>query len=148
MCPSIKGLIKMKFSAFLLFGVFILYSCHDETRIMEKENTPELFSTWNWQISTGGIAGISYTPESTGEQIKIEFSPDFMYREYVNGQLVFETEFQITRAESIYQTEPAWVIKYNDRSVNQSYEIRDNNSLTLFDEVYDGFVHEYKKFPH
>lgn len=133
----------MKNSVLLFFGVVIFYSCHDEITV--RENPPDLFCTWEWEISTGGIAGTINTPESTGDHIKIDFRTDSVYREYLNGQLVFETIFQIIRAESIYQTEPAWVIVYNKHSVNQSYEIRDKNFLMLYDEVYDGFVHSYKK---
>lgn len=131
----------MKLSLISTFILLFLNYCHDEIKV--PENPSNLFSKWNWEISTGGIAGTSYTPESTGDQLRIEFNADSVYREYLNGQLVFETKFQVIQAKSIYQTEPVFVIIYQDRSVGQSFKIQNKNLLILYDEVYDGFAHQY-----
>jgi len=132
----------MKLSVYLFSLVLIITNCHNEINVTDYPLA--LFAKWNWEISTGGIAGTSYTPESTGDRIVIEFTCDSIYREYKNDLLVFESSFHVIQSESIYNNKPANIIVYDNRSVRQSYLIDDRTSLTLYDEVYDGFVHQYR----
>ena len=55
----------------ILFALIIASCTKDNTTPTYGSST--LIGQWNWVFSCGGIAGVTYTPKSTGETIKIEF---------------------------------------------------------------------------
>jgi len=131
----------MKKLVILLFFSFILFvSCND--KVLE---TNEIMGTWNWTSSSGGIAGVTYTPESTGETMVLEFTPDSIYRVYKNDTLVVETEFSIVISESIYTQDSTKIITFDPGMIPRSIVFDSPNDLTLRDEVYDGFISHYRR---
>jgi hypothetical protein len=100
-------------------------------------DAPEILGAWNWVESTGGIAGITKTPQSSGETWKIEFREDGTYREVRNGQ---ETtgSYVIEKRTSIFDHEmrPAIVIQGRPDVIPAR---SGGDHLTLSDNVYDGF---------
>lgn len=125
-------------NTFLLFLIF--YSCERNC-----EYQVGLFSKWSWEKSTGGIGGTTYTPESTGDKKIIEFTPDYIYREYVNDTLKLECNFHFAKLEINRNHDSINIIVYDKRSISQSYLIKDLNTLILNDVINDGYEHQYKR---
>ena len=124
-----------------ILSFLLLVSCSD--KVLLESN--EIIGTWNWASSSGGIAGVTYTPESTGENIVLEFTPDSIYREYKNDTLVVETEFSIIISESIYVQDSTKIITFDPGIIPRSIVFDSPNDLTLRDEVYDGFINHYRR---
>jgi len=122
-----------------LIGLFIS-SCEEETQY-----ATDIFGKWDWIISSGGFGGFSYTPESTGDRIMIEYSIDSLYKKYRNDTLIAECKFHIIESETIISHEITKMIVYDNDFIRQSYTLEDPNSLNLYDEVYDGFMNQYKR---
>ncbi|WP_418263203.1 hypothetical protein [Flavobacterium faecale] len=71
----------------LLFIVgFLMMGCSTDKNIPEYQN---LYGQWNWLESTGGIAGMTLTPQSTGKTILLDIS-NTTIKKYENGKLESE----------------------------------------------------------
>ena len=82
---------------FLLVIVFVSCSNNDD----DIDN--QLVGSWNWLESSGGIAGTTETPQSTGETRKLEISTDLI-KSYKNGDLIFKTNYTIkVRKSEIFE---------------------------------------------
>ncbi len=93
---------------------------------------------WEWVSSTGGIAGITLTPESTKTRKSIYIGNDFMSF-YEGGRQRVDT-FVIKNKKSIYNHKEVPMLVFEN--YHKSFEVK-GNILELRDEVYDGFVHIY-----
>ncbi len=118
----------------------LLTSCHKD-----KLEANDLIGKWNWLSSSGGIAGTTYTPESTGDVVVIEFTPDSVFRRYLNDSLIIESTFSIRSSESIYDHNPTQILVFDPDYVRQSFQFESPDELVLLDEVYDGFVSRYRR---
>jgi hypothetical protein len=60
-----------------------------------------------------------------------------------NGKTTISARYELRNGKSITSTELVPMIVFpNEDAMNMSYSIK-NDSLFLFDEVYDGFGHTY-----
>ena len=129
--------MKVTIKIFVVLLTALLLSCDQKI-----EPDSNLLGTWTWVKSTGGFAGGTNTPSSTGQQITIEFSKN-RYKKYVNGSLVDDLSYVIKLDNSIYSTENEEIIIYGNEW-RQTFVVTEQ-SLILSDECYDCFLHEYKR---
>lgn len=110
----------------------------------EKDEVPVtgIVGTWNWISSTGGIAGVTETPESTGNKIVLVISMDSI-KTYINGVLSSESKYTIETKESLLFGEPREMIIYEDGF--RKMIDRSGSHLALIDDCYDCFTSEYVK---
>lgn len=130
-----------RLSTLLIFSFILFTSCSD--KVLPETN--EIMGTWNWISSSGGFAGSIYTPESTGENIVLEFTPDSVYREYRNDSLIIETGFQIIMSKSIYDHDSVKMVSFYQDMIRRSIVFDSPNDLILRDEMYDGFSSHYRR---
>jgi len=135
----------MKSYVLILFSlVMILVSCSKEN-ITSTEAASGLTGEWNWIDSSGGIAGITYTPKSTGEIRRVEFDTNGVFRLYINNVLSTESEYHLVKSRSIYSQDSALLIVRKSSSIPQSFIIRSRDTLILMDECFDCFEHLYTR---
>ena len=130
------NLMKMKLLMITLLALASL-SCVKESSILNN-----LTGKWDWVSSTGGIAGITYTPKSTGVKKVIEFTIDSVFRYYQKDTLTYETKYHILKSKSIYSQDSTFLISFDNHSIRQSYILK-NDTLFLNDECYDCFGSTY-----
>jgi len=130
--------ISKKIFILSILGLILLASCSDD-----RLETNELIGRWNWLSSTGGIAGTTYTPENTGDEIVIEFTSDSVFRSYLNDSLMMESAFSIQISKSIYNQDSTKILVFEDGYMYQSFEFESPNELILRDEAFDGFISHY-----
>jgi hypothetical protein len=134
----------MKSYVLILFSlVIILGSCSKEN-ITSTRVSSGLTGEWNWVYSSGGFAGTTYTPKSTGETRSIEFDTNGVFRSYVNNILSAETKYRLVKSRSIYSQDSALLI-FRESSMPQNFKIRSNDTLILMDECFDCFDHLYTR---
>ncbi len=126
---------------FLLVLVVVLLgaSCDDHTPVPNS-----IIGKWNWISSTGGIAGSTYTPQNTGESIRLEFSSDSMYSQYLNDSLLYRCAFSIIQSESIYNNELTQMIECTG-FLRRSFSFDLEGNLLLSDEAADGYIRQYER---
>jgi hypothetical protein len=106
-------------------------------------DAPDIIGAWTWTESTGGIAGVTKNPETSGESWSIEFRKDGTYREVRNGE-ARTGRYSIEERPSIFDHEqrPALVI---EGSLERIISRPESDKLVLNDNVYDGFNSVFTK---
>jgi hypothetical protein len=85
----------MKKTLILLLVCFSFLNCSSD-----DEQANSILGVWIWTGSSGGIAGVTETPESTGLTRKLEILPRTIKR-FQNGILVAEFNYTIEKRTSI-----------------------------------------------
>ncbi|MBS9766139.1 MAG: hypothetical protein KGV44_01205 [Flavobacteriaceae bacterium] len=108
-------------------------------------NSSDLQGKWEWISSYGGIGGTTSTPKSTGVRQSIHIGRDIICF-YKSDNPISAMTFTIETKKSIYdhKERPIMVLF---GGFDKSFEIK-GDILTLYDEVYDGFTHHYKRTKH
>ncbi|MBK6363998.1 MAG: hypothetical protein IPF52_11080 [Saprospiraceae bacterium] len=125
---------------FFSFYLVLLTSCHKEENNIEKEGVK---GTWIWVSSSGGIANVMITPETTGNKQKLVIGDKF-YKKYENNSLVLLTDYTI----GVFEEPPIGPegMSYIEFSSGERKGIITNGSeLHLIDQCYDCFCHLYKR---
>ena len=107
-----------------------------------SELKSQLIGKWKWIESSGGIDGRTKKPESTGNNITIEFTRT-KKKTFVNGNLEFEMKYEIRSGSSIRTTEKTDLLVYENGPIHSV--LIEGNSLVLYEECYDCFQHNYLK---
>lgn len=97
-----------------------------------------LFGFWYWVQSSGGIAGIIETPATVGYTRIFVFDGFGSFYEFRNGILFKRTRYNVVTKPTIFGTvSPVLEIPgYLDMVVS----FPDSRSMTLTENVYDGFT--------
>lgn len=123
----------------LLIAVgFSIWSCS----VNDEKTTADITGIWNWTGSSGGIAGTTETPESTGDERKLVISTDSI-KSYLNGTMYLKTKYIVETRESLLFQEPRNMI-ISEQGIKQVIDF-DGNNLILTDDCYDCFTNGYKK---
>ncbi|MCW5516912.1 hypothetical protein [Muriicola sp. Z0-33] len=108
-----------------------------------------LNGNWHWVRSSGSIAGITVTPESSGKTMEIEFTQDMVFNKYVDNQLVYTSPYVIQLKDSIIQFTTLALFESLgpgfDHQVEQQFRLINNNSLLLLDPCCDNFTFEFER---
>jgi len=104
----------------------------------------DLQGKWLWVSTTGGFAGLSTTPESTGNEVIIEFTKDHHFKKYVNQVAQVNDSCQVIMKKSIFSTDLTPQLKFIGEDIHQTIELK-GNELVLKEECYDCYQHVYMK---
>ncbi len=123
-----------------LFGLCFLglsgVSCHDDC-----EKIGCIVGEWTWVESVGGFGGWTITPESEmmTERLHID---DFIFQEYRNDTLAFESEYDIgVSTKSLIGTPERTYIEF--KSGGRLAITAERSELELFDQCFDCYVHKF-----
>lgn len=126
----------MKNILLITLGLIILSCSKGENLVVAND----IMGEWKWVRKTGGIAGINETPKE-GELLVIKLNADKTYIRLENGKVTSTGKYSLGKAESMLFNE-----EYSTLSIDEMrplmYEVNEN-SLYLFDDMYDGFNYEY-----
>jgi hypothetical protein len=128
----------MKKLLLLLIAGLMIGSCSTDKNVPEYQ---AILGKWNWIDSTGGIAGMTLTPKSTGKTIQLEISKTII-KKFVDGKLESSQTYKIEIGPSIFGGEKPMIVYENDSK--SSFEIK-NNQLFLNEECNDCFLSKYEK---
>jgi hypothetical protein len=144
--PKLKTMKNLRQILFISLLLFISCSLND---LNPPKLIRDLPGEWDWLISSGGIAGATYTPESVGYSEHIAFTSDSIFRMYRNDSLIMETRYHVIRSTSIYTADTVQLLVYDSLPIRQYFFFSNDdrfgltNVLNLADECDDCFLHEY-----
>jgi len=123
-------------------ALFLLISsaCDDSTLDVKRDT---ILGRWNWQQSSGGLAGIINTPESVGYSIELEFNENGIYTLYVADTIQEQGNYNITKELSVFSNDPVPTITYENRSIPQAILKLNKDSLLVADECLDCFLEAF-----
>ncbi len=137
---------------FLIFSVCFT-NCKKDIDIPATE-LENLFGSWDWVQTSGGIAGGTITPATEGYTKKVEFSRNGIYNEFQDGILLGKRKFTISETKSIYTGEDVYIINYekapffkqdNLYLFSHTVTFYGLDTIILDDEMDDGFIFTYVK---
>lgn len=101
-----------------------------------------IIGRWTWVESTGGIAGLTRTPASTGETRSLRFDGSFA-ESFRDGELQRRDGYSLNR---IGGTEGFQIIYHGPLApfASQAVELR-ADTLVLIDPCCDGFTSRYER---
>jgi len=126
-----------------VIAVIIIVSCTKEKT--SSVNSTSLIGEWSWISSTGGIAGIKYTPETTGEKRRITFDTDSVFRSYRNDTLKIESKYHLLKVPASDGSDSTKLVRYEFTTIRQYYKVQSDGVLVLSDDCMDCFMNEYKR---
>lgn len=134
----------------IMSGLLFMTACKKDISL-PNENLEQLFGTWEWVQSSGGIGGVSINTTSEGYTKTIEFNSDGTYKWYKNGKLKDKMKFTVIEGPSIYSSSNGYLIKYNDTGlfdqndhpISQNIKFYGQDILLLHEECNDCFGHIY-----
>ncbi len=127
----------------LLFLLTFCFSCNSNESSIVESNNSNLTGKWQWNKSTGGIAGLTLTPLSTNKNVVLDISLNKI-KFIENGILIYDKGYNIETQQSIFGGQKQLIIYETNFSIKHSFEVS-NNKLILNDECYDCYSSEYSK---
>jgi hypothetical protein len=125
----------------ITFVLMSFMSCSDDDAVSEEDS---IIGSWDWYETSGGIAGIIDTPETTGETRKVVFQENGNVTFYTNEVAILSTTYTLAEEVTIISPDPLPVVKvYGDFDYIYSFPYVDE--LELQENEYDGFIHNYRK---
>ncbi|MFC2146370.1 hypothetical protein ACFLRT_03310 [Acidobacteriota bacterium] len=125
----------------VILGVLFYPGCKKS----ESSEYSQLYYTWEWVQSSGGIGGVVMNPASEGYTQSIDFEENGSYTLYRNNLVVSSGTYTITRAQSILDNEEYDMVVFDDGSPPQAITQLSDNELTLREECFDCFTHIYRR---
>ncbi len=120
--------------------LLLMISCRKQP---DCEKPAGLYGEWIWEKSIGGFGGWTDTPESTKLNKRLVID-DYMFREYINDSLAFESEYNLEISEEVLVgTEEKTYIEFKKGGAKAI--VTGSSKLELFDQCFDCFAHTYKR---
>lgn len=111
-----------------------------------SDPVPELFGTWEWVGTSGGVGGDSRAPRPDDPTITVCFAPDGTAAFSRDGEVAREQRYRVSTEATIFGPEALPVLYFDDEDMGRVLRIEDSGStLTLSDNVYDGFSLHYRR---
>jgi len=104
-----------------------------------------IVGSWIWYETSGGVAGVLETPETTGETRKVVFQENGNVTFYTNDEVTLSSTYTLASENTLFSDEPLPVVKVEDLTVFYLYSFPYVDELELQENVIDGFIHNYSK---
>lgn len=102
----------------------------------------KIVGEWQWLISSGGIAGVIETPESTGKDILLQITPDSI-KQFSNDELQYKAKYDIIETdENIYQKNHKIIVPEDGLRLIIDFE---GKNLILTQDCFDCFANVYER---
>ena len=106
----------------------------------------DLFGTWEYTGTSGGIAGESRVPRPSDPRITVEFRRDGTAVFRRDGEVARTLRYRIANEPSIYHGADMPVLYYDEEALGRVIQVLDEGrTLSLSDNVYDGLSLTYRR---
>jgi hypothetical protein len=130
--------------AAVILGVLFYPGCK-KSEASESPGYRQLYYTWEWVQSSGGIGGVLMNPASEGYTQSINFEENGSYTRYRNSLVFSSGTYTITRAVSMLDNVEYDMVVFDDGSPPQAITRLSDNELTLREDCNDCFTHSYRR---
>jgi len=127
--------------AVVIFAVLFYPGCKKS----ESSEFSQLYYTWEWVRSSGGIGGVVMTPASAGYTQSIDFEENGSYTIYRNNLVFKSGTYTITSAVSMLDQQEYDMVVFDDGSPPQAITQLSDHELTLREDCLDCFIHIYSR---
>lgn len=132
-----KSVIRLIFVIFLGF-----VSCNTENK---NEELTQLYGKWIWIQSSGGIDGRTVTPNENEPAKYLQFVKPGIIESYIGDSLISSRTFTLKKDLSIYTSDSLYFIIDGGSSFPKVIFRLTEKTLSLADNIYDGFNEVYNR---
>lgn len=135
----------MKTTIFTLLAFMLFSSSTCKKDLQTPDVQKQLVGKWKYTGKSGGYAGKSQKADPAVVTV-IEFKKDNTFVRSENDQLKLQGTYTLTRLKSIYSGKEENAVQFDataDPQNKGSIITLKNDSLTIADNVYDGFTTSY-----
>ncbi|HSL89758.1 MAG TPA: hypothetical protein VK870_10675 [Ignavibacteriaceae bacterium] len=133
----------MKILCLILFCFALFNSgCSSDA---QKTELPQLYGKWIWIQSSGGIDGRTITPNENEPAKYLQFVKPDIIESYIGDRLISSRSFKLKKDLSIYSSDSLYFIIDNGSSFPKAIFSLTEKTLSLADNVYDGFGELYNR---
>ena len=126
----------------LVVGFFVLLSIISSCEEQVINDSDSIVGSWDWIYSSGGIAGMIETPETTGNSKRLIFNDSLIYWiEKDTLQQLFH--YSIQKEKTIFSTDLMPVLKIVEQSSPSKVIFLKGDTLSLADNFPDGFIQTF-----
>lgn len=126
---------------FLFFSLScLIWSCSGDNSDLGLNSS--IVGNWIWVSSSGGIAGTTETPESTGNNRRLEITNDST-RTFLNGNLISSQKYTLETRESLLFS-GVRTMMISEGGFRTIVEF-DSGNLILIGDCFDCFSSVYKR---
>ena len=141
--------MKKLVDLFILSLVITSCSSDGETTQETQKKNLDLAEKWDWVTTSGGIAGISITPLTTGKNYTLIFKENDSYSLLENGIEIAKGTYSLTMKESIYNHKMESFITFQNSKFPVGNGIINTDdsktTMSISDNFYDGFSSSFKR---
>ena len=125
----------------LLFALsVVLFGCKDDSPAPDNS----LVGTWDWVSTSGGIAGITYTPETEHYSSELLIGAEYTYTLYKADTLAFESTYVLPATTPAGYPDDYHYIHIGDGEYFYAYYVK-GDFLYIADVFPDGFATVYHR---
>jgi hypothetical protein len=124
-----------------LICLVLIASCEHSTST--QDNSVDIYGSWQWTKTEGGVFPLVTTPQSAGYTAKTVFKPEGIAQYFRNDTIINQYQFSIIKDTSGAQVTNLLHLKVTAYQPDQIINLQGNDSLVLSDYVSDGFSHFY-----
>ena len=135
-----------------LLAVLLIWTgaggCASDVTGVRDQLPQSLFGTWLWVSATGGIAGVTLTPESTGDTRVLRFTPPNRVELFRNGEPERDTTFEIITSTDSGAAGSSFELRFDQPLMDfatQRIDFTEEGDLVLTDPCCDGFAYEWRR---
>lgn len=122
--------------------------CASDLTEVQASPPESLFGTWLWVKATGGIAGVTLTPESTGDTRVLRFTPPNRVELFRNGEPERNTTFEVITLDENGVVGASFELRFDQPLMGfttQRIDFTEEGDLVLTDPCCDGFAYEWRR---
>jgi len=141
---------SLSYFLLLLLTLFFTTCSNEDTPLQEgptSSGTKGLQGSWTWVATTGSIAGVTITPESSGKRMQVEFTDDEVFNKFVDWKKVYTSPYALHEKDSIVQYTTLALFEGVglgfDHQVEQQFKLEGGDKLWLIDPCCDNFLFEF-----
>lgn len=141
----------MKKLVYLFILSLAITSCSSDSETTQEtqKKSLDLAQKWDWVTTSGGIAGITITPLTTGKNYTLIFKENNSYSLLENGIEIANGMYSLTMKESIYNHEMESFITFQNSKFPVGNGIINTDegktTMSISDNVFDGFSSSFKR---
>ena len=130
----------MKKTIYLLALLFC-FACDEDL----SKQRDDIVGTWDWQRSTGGLAGIISTPQTVGYNQEIQFGENGIYTWYVADTVREQGNYSLSEDLTIFSNDAVPVINLEHRQVSLAIFKLNRDSLIFASDCHDCTTQEFTR---
>jgi len=123
-------------------GFLVLLSVISSCEEQVLNDADSIVGSWNWVYSSGGIAGMIETPETTGNSKRLILNDSLIY--WIENDTIQQLfHYSIQKEKTIFSTDLMPVLKIVEQSSPSKVIFLKGDTLSLADNFPDGFIQTF-----